>query len=99
MITYNEYVMVTDWEEVEADDFYLSKEWAKNVNPDSLKRAKELQAEGNLFVAYIVPAVHYVIYKQMDAEQVFIDDEGCQIMSCESAVIGNTYETQLEYSY
>lgn len=99
MKTYNEYVMVTDWEKVEVDDFYLTDEgWAKNLHPDNLKQAKELAKAGELYIAYVVPAVHYAIYIQMDARQIFIDGEGDQIMSCEGVVIANNHEKCFEYT-
>lgn len=95
----NDYVMVTDWEEVNADDFYLSEDWAKNINSETLQQAKELQAIGELYFGYTVSAVNYVIYHQMDAGQIFIDSQGNEIMSCESAIIGNKHQDQFEYSY
>jgi hypothetical protein len=79
-------VIVTNWEKVEKNDFYLSKDWAKE-NADGVKAARKLQKEGNLFVAYTVPAVNYCVYRQMDAFQIFIDEEGNEIMDCESAII------------
>lgn len=91
--------MVTDWEPVEADDFYLTEDWAENVEPKTLQDAKELQANGQLFVAYTVPAVHYAIFVQMDAGQVFINSDGDEIMSCESAIINNHHQKRFEYGY
>lgn len=100
MKTYNEYVMVTDWEKVDADDFYLIDEnWAKNNNPDGVQQAKELQATGNLYIGYVVAAVNYVVYHQMDAGQIFIDEDGNEIMSCEGEIIGNKHKDQFAYSY
>lgn len=80
MKAYQEYVMVTNWKEVDVDDFYLTKE-NKDIEPETLRKAKELQAEGNLFYGYIVAAVNYVIYRQMDARQIFIDEDGDEIMA------------------
>jgi len=100
MKIYNEYVLVTDWEKTDVDNFYLTDEgWAENVGPDNLQHAKELQANGGLYIGYVVPAVHYVIYQQMDASQVFIDRDGEVVMPCESAVITNKHENRFEYSY
>ncbi len=99
METYNEYVMVTDWEKVEVDDFYLTdKGWAENLHPDNLKQAKELAKDNGLYIAYVVPAVHYVIYLQMDARQIFIDGDGDQIMSCEGVVINNKHKRCFSYN-
>lgn len=64
-----------------------------------MKQAKAMQADGQLFIGYVVPAVNYVIYKQMDARQIFIDENGDEIMSCESEVIGNNHKEHFEYSY
>lgn len=97
--TYNEYIMVTDWEEVNKDDFYLIKEWYEKGGKENVISAKKLQKEGKLYVAYIVPAVHYAIYTQMDAQQVFIDDEGKFALDCESATISNNHSKRWEYSY
>lgn len=100
MKTYTEYILVTDWEKVDFDDFYLtSEDWAVNCNPDSLQQAKELQENDNLYIGYVVSAVHYAIYIQMDASQVFIDGDGNEIMSCEGAIIDNRHQSRFEYSY
>lgn len=100
MNQYTDYVMVTDWETVDAEDFYLTDElWTKHIDPERLARAKELQAEGNLYVAYTVPAVCYVIFRQMGASQIFIDADASEIMSCGGAVIGCTHKEHFEYSY
>jgi len=100
MQTYNELVMVTDWKEVDAEDFYLTNErWAEEVGVDTIQQARELQANGDLFYAYVVPAVHYVIYRQMDASQIFIDENGNEIMFCSSEIIGNKHQDSFEYSY
>lgn len=96
--TYSEFILVTDWEKVEADDFYLTKEWTENAG-GRITEAKELARNGNLFIAYVVPAVHYAIYRQMDASQIFIDEDGNEIIRCESAVIGNKHEHKEEYDY
>lgn len=100
MKTYNEYVMVTDWKEVDAEDFYLnSDEWAEEVGADTIQQAKELQGNNQLFYAYVVAAVNYLIYWQMDAQQIFIDEDGDEIMSCGGEVIGNKHEDHFAYSY
>jgi len=95
----SDYVMVTDWEEVDADNFYLSEDWAENVGKETMEQAKELQSKGELYIGYVVQAVDYVIYGQMDSGQIFIDSEGNEIMSCEGAIIGNKHKDQFEYSY
>jgi hypothetical protein len=89
-------IIVTDWELVERDDFYLSKEWAKNTSKEEMKEARRLQKEGKLYIAYEVGAVHYAIFTQMDASQVFIDNDCNIVMSCESAVISNDHKERWE---
>lgn len=91
-----ETIIVTDWEEVQKDDFYLSKEWIENGGKDAIKAARKLQRKGNLFIAYEVPVKHYVLYQQMDAYQIFIDREGNRILECESAVIDNKHEQKFD---
>ena len=92
-------ILVTDWEEVQKDDFYLTKAWQEEVGKENMKRAKELLDLNDLYIAYIVPEVHYAIYVQIDATQVFIDREMNVIFYCESAVIGNTHRERIEYNY
>lgn len=89
-------IIVTDWEKVEKDDFYLSKEWLEDAGEEQMKEARRLQKEGKLYIAYEVGAVHYAIYTQMDASQVFIDSDGDIIMTCEGAVIGNDHKERWE---
>lgn len=93
----NDLIVVTNWEEVEKDDFYLTKEWEKEVGKENIKRAKALQKEGNLFIAYIVNAKDYCIYGQMDSDQIFIDDKQNEILRCETQVIGDDLEDKWEY--
>ena len=87
-----DYVVVTDNECVDVDDFYLTDEdWVKE-RADDIDELRQLAENGALYVAYVVPALHYSIYKQMDAEQVFINGEKDIVMRCEFAVIGNEHE-------
>ncbi len=94
-----DYIAVTDWEKVDKDDFYLSKYWEKKAGKGNIKQARKLQKEGNLFYAYIVPAVHYAIYTRMDAQGILIDSDGNEIVSCESAVIGNKHQEKWEVKF
>ena len=91
-----DYVMVTNWEQVDKDDFYLTED-NKDVEPETLKQARESQANGNLYIGYIVAAVNYVVYRQMDARQIFIDEDADEIMSCESAIIDNSHTGRFQY--
>ena len=93
-----ELILVSNWEEVDKDDFYLSKDWEKQ-EPEQIIIARELQKENNLFVAYIVKATNYAIYKQMDASQVFINEDSDVILNCENEIINSDYEHRIEYKY
>ena len=86
-------IIVTDYNPVDIDDFYLTdKEWIKNNDITNIEELRELAKAGRLYEAYEVEAECYAIYGQMDAEQVFIDYEDNILMICESAVIGNKYQ-------
>lgn len=90
-------IIVSDWERVQPDDFYLSKDWEKSEDKERIDEAKKLQKEGHLYVAYVVDAKNYAIYWQMDADQVFINEDGDIILNCESGVIGNDHKHRAEY--
>lgn len=92
-------IIVTDWEKVEADNFYLSDDWTKHEEKENIKSARKLQKENNLYLAYIVSPLSYAIYTQMDADQVFIDNDLNVILHCESAVINNDHQKRVEYEY
>ena len=95
-----EMILVTDWEKVDSDDFYLTPEWARLQDFDEqVKSAKKLSKQDKLYVGYIVPAVNYAIYREMDAQQVFINEDMDIVLECESAVIGNNHEKRIEYNY
>jgi hypothetical protein len=86
----NNLIIVTDWEKVKKDDWYLSKEWEETG--EDCKRARELQKEGRLFIGYMVDAKNYAIYGEMDSQEVFIDDDGYIVIYCESVVINNRHK-------
>ena len=86
-----DYIIVTNWDKVDKHDFYLSKEWEPNCGKDTMRKARQLQREGKLCVAYRVAAVIFAIYSQMDADKIFINDEGEEIMSCETEVIDDDF--------
>ena len=95
-----DYIMVSNWDKVDKDDFYLSDDWLEEIG--SKKRQRELKhmaKEGNLFEAYVVPAIHYAIYSQMDAHQVFINEDGDEVLSCESTIIGHDHRERWKYNY
>ena len=93
-------ILVTNWDKVDKGDFYLTDEWLSLIGSKSRQRElKRMAREGTLYEAYVVPALSYAIYGQMDAHQVFIDDNGDEQLSCESAVIGNDHHERWEYSY
>jgi len=90
-------IVVTNWEKVEKDDFYLSKEWEEEAGKENLKRAKKLQKEGKLYIAYIVNAKDYCIYGQMDSDQIFIDEDQNEVLRCETQVIHTDFEDKFGY--
>jgi len=92
-------ILVTNWEKVEDDSFYLTDKWIENGDKEAIEKARELQKESSLYEAYIVDAKNYAIYSQMDADQVFIDSDDNIILHCESAVINNNHEHRIEADY
>lgn len=95
----NNLILVSNWEQVDKDDFYLSDEWSKHEDIDNIKTARKSQKEGNLYIAYVVDAKNYALYSQMDADQVFINGDDDIILHCESAVIDNKHCHRIEYDY
>lgn len=95
-------ILVTDWEEVEPDEFYLEDQWLVDNFGYTKKEAHELREMAKnkeLFIGYVVPAKSYAIYMQMDAQQVFIDKNREIRVHCESDVIGNEHEDKWEVLY
>lgn len=90
-------IVVTNWDKVDKDDFYLSKEWEDNAGKENIRLARKLQRAGELFYAWVVPASHYVLYSQMDASEIMINSDGDEIISGESAVIDNKHSDKWEY--
>ena len=90
-------IVVTNWEEVDKDDFYLSKDWEKEVGKDNIKIAKNYQKAGGLYIAYIVNAKDYCIYGQMDSDQIFIDEDQNVVLRCETQVIHTDFEDKFGY--
>ena len=88
-------IVVTNWERVSPDDFYLSREWEESSGY-AVYGLKARAKRGELYIAYEVPAKSYALYVQMDASQIIIDREGNHVLSCESAVIGNEHKTKWE---
>lgn len=84
-------ILVSDWEKVEKDDYYLSDEWAKKNEITNIKQIRQLQAEDKLYLSYIVDATDYAVYRQMDSDLVFIDNDGEVMLYCETAIIGNNH--------
>ena len=97
----NDYIIVTDWEKVSDDDFYLSNEWSHSENKytANIKKARKLQKNNELFYAYIVNASIYAIYRQMDASQVLVNDDCDVVINCESAIINNNHEHREIYNF
>ena len=97
--TENNLILVSDWEKVEKDDFYLSDEWKEREGDLEVDKARDLQKENNLYAAYIVDAKNYALYSQMDADQVFINNDNDIILRCESCIINNNHKHRIEYDY
>lgn len=92
-------IMVTNWRLVDDDDFYLTDEkWAEDEGEEIVENARKLQAEGDLYEGFIVSAKDYAIYKTMDSHQIFIDQDGNEIMSCEGSIIDSPMKHAEEYS-
>ena len=90
-------IVVTDWDEVDEDDFYLSNEWLDEIGSKSRQKAlKKMARDGGLFEAFEVSALSYVIYKQMDSRQVFINENSEVELICEGCVIGDTHKDRWE---
>jgi len=86
-------IIVTDWEKVDVDDFYLSDEWISEIgNKKRQKELKEMAKNDNLFEAFLVDGSNYAIFKQMDSQKVFINSDKETMLHCESAVIDNSHE-------
>ena len=96
-----DYVLATSWVKVDKEDFYLSDEWTKKegVEEEDIKKIKSLQKEGKLYEAYIVGALEYCIYYQMDADKVYINDDMDVVLRCESYVTMNDHIKVIEYNY
>lgn len=97
-----DYILATDWEKVKSDDFYLSDDYLevnKTNNNKFEKDLKNMVKNDNLFIGYIVPAVNYAIYKTMDAQQVFHNEDRVVILHCESAIINSDMKEVWKYEY
>jgi len=91
-------IVVSDFEKVLEDDFYLSDEWAENISGD-ITKLRKMAKRGELFYAYVVDAKSYAIYKQMDSHQIIINSDNDEVVSCESAVINNKHQHVWECEY
>ncbi len=92
------YVLVTDWEHVAGDDFYISYKYT-GEEKETIKEARKLQREGKLYYGYIVEALAYCVYYQMDSHAVLIDKDSNVIINCESSVINNQHKHREEFNY
>jgi len=92
--------MVTDYEKVSPDDFYLTDEWLDDSNSVwdmSSQQIRDMAKSGELFEAFIVSALAYCTYQQMDSQMVYIDADNNVIVHCESEIIGNRHESCEKY--
>lgn len=93
-------ILVTNYDEVDKDDFYLSDDWLSRIGSKAeQRRLKRMAKEGNLYDAWVVSALSYAIYGQMDAHHIFIDEGGDEVLSCESDIIGDEHREKWEYHY
>jgi len=93
-------IIVTDWEEVDKDDFYLSDKWLDEIGSKARQRElKKMAKNGELFIAYEVYAVNYATYSRMDAHQLFINEDSDVMLQCETAIISNSHKDRWETSY
>lgn len=92
-------IIVTNWEKVDKDDYYLSDNWASHEDMENIQEARKLQKKGLLYVAYIIFAVDYAIFSQMDADQVFVNNECDIILHCETAIISNDHEHRQKFEF
>jgi len=94
-------ILVSNYEEVENDDFYLEEEWLKEEckTKEEIKEIKEMQKEGKLYYGYIVSALTFALHNQMDAQQVIMDKDANVLIDCESQVIDNDFEFKEQYNY
>jgi hypothetical protein len=97
------FIVVTNWEKVDSDEFYITdKKWLKKELDKTNKEIKELQEmakEGRLYRAYIVKAIDFALYWQMDASEVFIDSEWNEIARGETSVIDTNFNYKQEYFF
>lgn len=97
----DKYILVTNYEPVENENFYLSDEWGQSNygRLDEVKEARESQNKNQLYYGYIVKAVDFAIYWQMDAQEVFINGDRDVIVQCESSFIDTEFSHKEEYEY
>jgi hypothetical protein len=86
-------MVCTNWESVEKDDFYLSSDW----DNEDKKKAKKLQKESNLYIAYYADAKELCKYKLLDMNQVFINIDCEIIMHCEYSPENNDFQDIWDY--
>ncbi len=91
-------IIVTNWDEADVNDSCLSREYlsGQGIKGKDATTARKLAKEGNLYEAYLVNAVNYCLYSQMDAQYVLIDDDGNIVVNGEGSVIGNDFKDKLE---
>jgi len=91
----SDYVLVTDYEKVKPDDFYLTDEWlVENMGcccDMTPEQVRDMAERGELFEAFVVSALAYCTYRQMDAQMAYVDSDDNIIVYCESEIIGNGY--------
>ena len=90
-------IIATNWEEVKKDEFLLSKEWEDKDNKEAVKKARKLQKKHNLYYAYLVDAKDLCIYKQLEGQEILIDEDLNIILEGEMQVINANFSDKYSY--
>ncbi len=94
-----DYIVVTNWEEVDINDFYLTDQWLKEselLNDEEIEEIRQMARDKELYIAYEVSAKYYALYRQMDAYQIFINVDGDHMLYCETVNIDNNHCSKWE---
>lgn len=99
----DKYIIVSNYEKADVDDFYLSDEWLgkeQDLTQEEAQKIRNEAKEGRLYEAYIVKALDFAIYWQMDAQKVIIGSDLDDVrVWCESSVIGTDFTYKQEYTF
>ena len=88
-------IIITNWDNVDKNDFYLSERWVDNQK--QRKKLRKMAKNNELYQGYLVYAVHYCIYHSADCLQVFIDEQWNVLLECEVHPVHFPFEYVREY--